>query len=254
MTELAFVVGSGRCGTNMITKLLAGVDHIEAHHEYVRDYHQKVGTQYHAGLRSKDWTKDYYSHVYESAAHYSDAKIFLDSSNKLTWVVDVLKDFDPRLIHLVRDGRKVVSSFLHKLNIYDDRHTEITRKWMSYGGIIPPPNEEYWWPVPPAKYNQFQRICWYWVESNRHIMKHTDNRFKLEDLTTSRDELTRLLNYLDVEYNESFMSAMQKPKHVYVPVDFPLSGVQNEQFSEIAGDLMNELEYSGEEYRVKYQM
>ena len=73
-TKLVFVVGSGRCGTKMIKSLLAGVKHIEARHEYVRNAYQRDAMLYAIGLMtprgaprgpipSPEWPKPWWRRV-----------------------------------------------------------------------------------------------------------------------------------------------------------------------------------------------
>ena len=67
--------------------------------------------------------------TYGGAIRYSDAQHWGDSSNKLSWLIPDLAAAFPkaRFVHLVRDGRKVASSYFHKLGAecYDDRSTAI---------------------------------------------------------------------------------------------------------------------------------
>lgn len=255
-TNLVFVVGSGRCGTKMIKKLLLGVPHIEARHEYVRNAYQREAMMYYLGKLPFSQMASQLQDIYGSAAHYSEAKIFLDSSHKLAWCVDVLADTFPeaKFIHLVRDGRRVVSSFFYKLNIFDDHGANALRDWLERREWILPPRTENYWQIPAPGYDRFQRICLHWVASNLSIMKGLtplpDNRklfIRLEELVESKDEMKRLLSFLDTEYNDSFHEAMQKKDHVYVPVDYSLTQEQNEQFDEICGEMMKILGYEGKD-------
>jgi hypothetical protein len=257
-TQLVFVVGSGRCGTRMIKTLFSGVEHIEARHEYMRNAFQREAALYHMGRCSRSQIANLMLDTYGSASHYSPAKYFMDSNQHLSWIVDVLAEtFPAKFVHLVRDGRKVVSSFFHKLSIFDDRSAQITRDWLRNGGIWPPKDEKFW-QIAAEEPDMFKRICVHWRETNKAILSHipaNSIRVKLEDLSSDKAELEKLLNFVDVPYDNSFMDAMQKPKHVYVPVDYPLTEEQTETFNAICGDMMKTLGYEGkEEYRVNYQM
>jgi hypothetical protein len=275
-TSPVFIVGSGRSGTKMMVKLLAGVDHIEIHHEYVRDAYQRDAALFFMGRLGRQAIADKLRSIYGAAIYYSQARCFIDASNKLAWVADVLGEVFPtaRFVHLVRDGRKVASSFYHKLadHVYDDRSVRILREWLDHPdeSPMPPPPEEFWWPIPqqgqrfhaefPA-FNRFQRCCYQWAESNHNILEalaplpeSRKMRVKLEDLTSAPSELKRLLSFLDVPYDDSFMEVMQKPQHVYVPIDYPLTDRQRIEFGEICAEMMKRLGYDCdcEEYRVRY--
>ena len=261
-TVPVFVVGSGRCGTRMIKKLLSGVDTIEARHEYVRNAFQRESTLYLLGkLSYEDMARKLFD-IYSPAIYYSEAEIFLDSNQHLCWCVDVLASLfpDSKFIHLVRDGRKVVSSFFHKLNIFDDHGAKVLRDWMEGRETVPPTlTENFWQILPPEGYNMFQRICYHWVMSNEDIMSSLDNIprerqmfIRLEDLATSEKVMTDFLSFLNVPYNKSFMETMKRPEHVYVPVDFKLTEEQQKQFHEIAQWMQLLLGYTEYEYEVKY--
>ena len=257
-TQLVFVVGSGRCGTKMIKSLLAGTG-IEARHEYVRNAYQRESAMYYMGSLSYDEMAGKLREISEPAAYYSQSKIFLDSSQHLTWCVDVLADVfpDAKFIHLVRDGRKVVSSYFYKLNLFDDYANNVMWNWVKNGGIIPPREEKFWMPSYGEK---FDRICRHWVSSNHAAWMHLKNVssifVRLEDLATSSETMNEFLSLLDIPYNGSFLEAMQKPKHVYTPINYKLTDEQTERFAVICGDMMKLLGYDmeSEEYLVHYQM
>ncbi len=274
-TRLVFILGSGRSGTKMAAKLFAGVEHIEAHHEYVRDCYQREAALYFMGLLDKAAMARRLQDIYGAAAHWSRAAYFIDSSNKLSWVTDVLVETfpDARFVHLARDGRKVASSFFHKLSghVYGDRGVEALQAWLAARDQpMPPPPEDFWWVIPQKGqpfhaefpgFDQFQRCCYQWAESNRAIMDALETvpaerklSLKLEELTSAPDEVKRLLSFVDTPFDESFVQVLQKPQHVYVPLDYPLTSDQQRQFSEIGGPMMQRLGYdlAAQEYRVRY--
>lgn len=274
--NLVFILGSGRSGTKMAAKLFSGVPHIESHHEYVRDTYQREAALYFMGLMSKARMAERLQGIYGAAAHYSPATYFIDSSNKLSWVADVLVETFPeaRFVHLTRDGRKVASSFFHKLggHVYSDRGVKALRTWLERPDLhpMPPPPEDFWWVIPQkgqpfhddfAAFDQFQRCCYQWTESNRCIADALRTvpearklAVKLETLTADPDEVKRLLDFVDVPFDDSFVQVLSRPQHVYVPLDYPLTDDQTAQFTAIGGPMMKRLGYSlaAKEYRVNY--
>ena len=180
---------------------------------------------------------------------------------------------DAKFIHLVRDGRKVVSSFYHKLNneCYDDRSVRILKQWIKQPKKYPkpPPEKKYWWNIPIKnekenlsfeKYNQFKRICFHWKEVNANIIKNLENIpnerkrfFKLENLVSDSKFLKNLLEFLNLEFDESLFELLKKPYNVNIPKDFQLNDKQKNEFFQIAGSMMKTLEYDTEkEYSVDY--
>jgi hypothetical protein len=274
--DLVFILGSGRSGTKMAAKLFAGVGHIESHHEYVRDTYQREAALYFMGRLPEADMAERLKGIYGAAAHYSRAAYFIDSSNKLSWVADVLVKAFPtaRFVHLVRDGRKVASSFFHKLggHVYSARGVKALQAWLERPDLhpMPPPPEDFWWAIPQqgqpfhaqfAGFDQFQRCCYQWAESNRCVSDALEAvpaerklSVQLEALTASPAQVERLLAYVDVPFDDSFVEVLRRPQHVYVPLDYPLTPQQQAQFAAIGGPMMQRLGYdlAAPEYRVNY--
>jgi len=275
-TTPVFILGSGRSGTKMAVKLFAGVASVEAHHEYVRDAYQREAALCFMGRLPRADMAGRLRDIYAAAAHYSSARYFVDSSNKLAWVADVLVEAFPeaKFVHLVRDGRKVASSFFHKLggHVYADRGVAALQAWLSGpdAAPMPPPPETFWWPIPqhgqpfyqefPA-FDQFQRCCYQWAETNRCITEALAGvpgerklEIKLETLTASAAETTRFLAFFDTPFDDTFAQLLRKPQHVYIPIDYPLTSDQQAKFAAICAPMMQRLGYdlAAKEYRVSY--
>ncbi len=270
-----FIVGSGRSGTRAIFKLLSGQPELEIYHEYLCTHIQQYAALYSMRLIDDNEVKNRIMETHGSAIYYSEAKYWIDCSNKLSWVIRALIELFPnsKFVNLIRDGRKVASSFYHKLSneMYDDESVRILEGWLENRTArpIPPPEKKFWWNIPRngqpfagkfKTFNQFQRACYHWREANRVIMesfKHIPPEqqltIKLEQLTQDRKALQRFLNFIDLNYTEEFFDLLQTPQNVIFPMDFKLTDIQLQQFNEIAGDIMEILGYSGtEEYTVEY--
>ncbi len=259
----------------MIYKLLSGIPHIEVYHEYLCTHIQPVAAKYYMKLIDKETVKKEIVRLYGSAIYYSDAKYWVDSSNKLSWIMEPLYELFPaaKFIHIVRDGRKVVSSFYHKLasEIYDDKSVQIMQRWLenSHNQPEPPPEKKYWWNIPQKgqpfatdfpSLNQFQRICVQWVESIRVITKSLtvipkkqQLTLKLEDLTIKKSKLKTLLSFCGVPYENHFFEFVQTPQNVFFPMDLQLTPQMLKQFYAIAGPTMRQIGYGRKKsYEVKY--
>jgi hypothetical protein len=274
--NLVFILGSGRSGAGMAAKLFDGVAHIEAHHDYVRDACQREAALYFMGLMSKTRMAERLQAIYGAAAHYSPATYFIDSSTKLAWAADVLVEVFPqaKLVHLTRDGRKVSSSFFHKFGgqVYSDHRVKALQTWLARPDLhpMPPPQEDFWWVIPQkgqpfqadfAAFDQFQRCCYQWTESNRCIADALAGipearklQVQLEALTADADEVRRLLDFVDVPFEDDFLERLRRPQDVHVPLDYLLTDSQTTQFKAIGAPMMKRLGYSlaAREYRVDY--
>ena len=260
MSNLVFVLGSGRCGTKAIPRMLLGTPDLESHHEYCRYAYQREAVMYAMQRLDRNSMEDVLRNVYSSALYYSDASQFLDSSHKLVPVVDLLVDMfpDAKFIHIVRDGRKVSSSFYYKLQIHDSKSHDKFMRWVDDESLpVPPPSEKYWWIPAPYNLDRIQRIAWHWADSNTRIStaleKARNTHFiKLEEVTTNRDTLKGLIDFIGVDWSDSYWTALQKPDHAYVPINYSLTAEQSEKFYQIAAPLMDYYGYTGKEQDVRY--
>lgn len=276
LADPVFIVGSGRSGTAMMRKLLSRFSCIEAHHEYLATNIQKDTVRYSMGLLSEQEMLDRLEETHGAAVHYCPRHYWLDSSNLFSWLVAPAARLFPRavFIHLVRDGRKVVSSFFHKLGkeMYDDRSVAVLSRWLDDPGKFPcpPPEKKYWRKIPrPGEaffeefpsFGQFERICYHWTASNAaaleglaHIPDERNHFFQLERLVSEKEELTRLLAVFGVAYDEESFSLLQRPHNVAVPREFGLTAEEREQFAAICGPMMRRLGYDIEqkEYFINY--
>lgn len=274
-TQPLFIIGSGRCGTRTFYKMLSGVPDLEIHHEYVCTHVQKVAALYYMGCIDKPEAMRRMAGLHGAAVYYSPAGTWADASNKLSWLIEPLVELlpDARFLFLTRDGRKVVSSFYYKLDkeMYDNRSTDVLRRWLEDPALPePPPEKKYWWNIPrsgqfraeefPA-YNRYQRVCWHWTEVNQRILRDLDRfvspsrwfQVKLEAFTREPAQLRETLEFLGVEYDEDYREYLKTPQNVLFPVDFRLTEEQMAWFREICDPMMRRLGYEEEDvYTVQY--
>jgi hypothetical protein len=271
-----FIVSSGRSGTAMMDRLLALCPEIEMHHEYMVHHIQPVACRYAMGLAGANEVRDVLTATHGAALWYAKAPVWGDSSNKLSWIVPILADMfpDARFVHLVRDGRKVASSYFHKLGAecYDDDAVDALARYAANPETIqaPPPEKRYWWPHPvdgeswaPAfpAFSQFERIAWHWSAINRAILEAltplaAERKLfvRLEDMIADEAELTRFLTFLDQPYTDASFTALQRPHNVNRPEDRLLNEDQTLRFWRIAGGTMETLGYADRpEYTVDYR-
>ena len=274
-TTAVFILGSGRSGTRQMFKLLSGELGLEVYHEYLCTHIQQAAALYFMGRLSRADLQDEFMRLHGAAIHYSSAKYWIDCSNKLSWIIEPISELLPqsKFVLITRDGRKVVSSFFHKLadEIYDDLSVNVLQDWLNktQQGPRPPPEKRYWWNIPQVNqpyaeefrsFNQFQRICYHWTEVHRVVLESFEHLpsdrwlvFKLEELTASKAALARFLEFVGVGFREDHLETLKTPQGVIFPMDFKLSPQQVQQFWHIAGSMMERLGYSAsDEYSMKY--
>jgi hypothetical protein len=274
-TEAFFVVSSGRSGTAMLHKALSASAAVEMHHEYMVHIVQPLAVRRTMGLVDAAEAKRVLAETHLAAIRYSDKEHWGDSSNKLSWLIAELAALLPqaKFVHLARDGRKVASSYFHKLaeECYDDRSTAVLRAYIDdpLGIAPPPPEKKYWWPLPRrddpvagafASFDQFARIAWHWAEINRVILEALTQLaprqslfVRLEDLRGSPNAVRGLYEFLNLPYRDEHFAMFARPHNVNRPEDRLLDEKQRAQFERIAGRMLARLGYSSRaEYVVNY--
>lgn len=273
-TSPVFLLSSGRSGTKMMEKLLAKCSDIEIHHEYLCNIIQPLGTKYYMGLISHEEAVAVVKETFLSSILLCEKKIWMDSSNKLCWILPVLLDVfpDAKFVHLIRDGRRVVSSYFNKLHgeIYDDSSVNKLRMYLSgLSEVKPPAEKKYWWPLLTdekltlehfCEKSQFEKICLHWhyinEEVRRRLVKVSDGNkltVKLEGLTSDKKEFDRFLAFLDVESGQIKFEDLGRPHNVHTPVSFELTHDQQQIFWQCARESMVRYGYDQtEDYMVNY--
>jgi len=274
-TQPVFFVGSGRSGTRSIYKLLSGTEDVDIHHEYACTHIQPVAACYAMERCSFADAADSFRALHATAVHYADSRFWIDCSNKLSWLIEPILSVLPnaKFVLICRDGRKVASSFFHKLSdeMYDDRSVAILASWLKdpVANPKPPPEKKYWWNIPQpgqefyedfSGFNRFERCCYHWRQANKRVLHSFESlsreqciTFRLEDLIMNASQLEEMFNFVGLPYEQSYHQVLQTPQNVIFPMDFKLDVHQREAFDRIAGDLQAELGYSAsDEYEMKY--
>ena len=277
-TQPVFIIGTGRSGTRSIFKMLSGTPSVKVHHEFVCTQVQQLAALYSMSLVNKTEVIDRLRGLHYSGVYWSDARIWVDCSNKLTWLVEPFMEIFPnaKFVNLVRDGRKVTNSFVRKLGdeMYDDNSVAVMTEWLADQDRVPmpPPEKKYWWNIPLGSmpmtvefpsFDQYERAVYHWVEANRvartslaqFVPVAQQMTLRLEDLVASREILTELCTFIGVADDESYWTALQRPENVIFPLDARLTKRQNEQFKRLATETMSYLGYdiNGPEYSIDYK-
>jgi len=259
----------------MLHKVLSAAANVEMHHEYMVHVVQPLAVKRYMGWTGAADAANILRETHAAALRYSEAAHWGDSSNKLSWLVPELAALmpDAKFVHLARDGRKVASSYFHKLGdeCYDDRSTAILAAHARdpQGNPAPPPEKKYWWPLARpgdpfeqafTGFNQFERICWHWAEINGVILESlaalsAERKLftRLEDLETSAEEVKSLFAFLGLQFRSEHFAQFARPHNVNRPADHLLDASQSRSFARIAGHMMQTLAYAGRpEYVVNY--
>ena len=82
-TQPVFIIGSGRSGTRSMFKMLQGTSNVEVHHEFICTQVQQLAALYSMSLINKTEVINGLRGLHYSAVYWSEARIWIDSSNKL---------------------------------------------------------------------------------------------------------------------------------------------------------------------------
>lgn len=275
VTSPFFIVSSGRSGTAMLHKTLSTFDDVEMHHEYAVQIVQPLAVRRYMGWVTRDEALNILRETYGAAVTHSGALLWGDSSNKASWLISELAELfpDAKFVHLVRDGRKVASSYFHKLKdeCYDDASTAALARYAAdpVASIAPPPEKKYWWPLARpndtrsaafASFSQFERIAWHWAEINRVILsslsalpEERQHFVRLEALQADARAVAELFAFLGLSARKDVVQMFARPHNVNRPEDKLLDARQRVQFDAVAHPMMERLGYAETpEYVVNY--
>lgn len=268
-----FILGTGRCGTLQIAELFQRTNETESHHEYLFERVLKPAVLYKMNKISDKEIENILREVYIPAIYHSTKQKWIDSSNALPWIIEPLHKLFPNaiFIHLIRDGRKVVSSFFNKFKgiIYDDDCVSILINWLNGNDIVPPPDKKFWRPIPNIEdslyedfilYDRFERLSYYWREVNLTIQssfeiipKAQKYTFRLEDIVSNEIELKNFFDAARVKYDSKYFNILKRPVNVERPMNYLLTDSEKIKFDRICLDTMHKFGYTErDEYLVKY--
>jgi hypothetical protein len=272
-TRPVFILGSGRCGTLALAQSLATVGQVEVHHEYLFENILADAVLCFLGRIPQQEMTRRLERLHGAAVHYCQKPIWVDCSNALPWIIKPLNALfpDARFVHVVRNGRRVVSSFFHKFEriMYPDDAVRILNDWLEGRyPVEPPPEKKYWRPIPVngmAYYgtfesmDRFERLCYYWALINNHVRHEFESideeriaRFRFEDLLSERifGEFTE---FIGIDDAGGPFNAMKRPVNVHIPRTFPLTSEQECSFRRLCSETMVSFGYQNDDdYEVEY--
>jgi hypothetical protein len=273
-TNPIFIVGSGRSGTRSFYRMLTGSPGLEIHHEYAVNETQRLAALFFMGKVDSNYVRNKIKEMHGASIHYSAASTWIDSSNKLSWLIEPVSELFPqsRFLAIVRDGRKVVSSFYYKLReeMYDDASTKLLKNWLDgKDDVMPPAEKPIWWNIPQTgqpwhdefpSFDRLQRVSYHWAEVNRVIIESFSKiaadrvmLVRLEDLVSSESKLDEVLEFLNIPKCDAYAEYLKTPRNVFMPLDFQLTKSQLRLFDQICDPMMTRLGYTQKEaYRVSY--
>jgi hypothetical protein len=199
------ITGSGRCGTHSISHYLDGMTFqdgtpVHACHETLTDYLLPVLEE--GDVEAVRFIHTGFTHGIEAAPH-------------LSLVADTL--VAKKIVHLVRDGRRVVQSGLN-------------RGWYQ--------NNRPWNRIKPdLPGDVFEKCCRFWVYTNERAASVAGLRVRLEDLAASSAARDELLDYLEIQPSSREFPRTNRGKSPSSHTGW--TSEQDDLFADICGELMD---------------
>tara|TARA_Y100000590_G_C15606218_1_gene972055 strand:+ start:60 stop:914 length:855 start_codon:yes stop_codon:yes gene_type:complete len=279
-SEIIFIVTSGRSGSRLLFKLFDNIKGVDSNHEFnlmeykpeiIKYLYSKSETDF--SILNSRLNKYYYNYIVKT-----ENNIWVDSNYAISSILDIIISRFPnaKILHIVRNGLKVVSSWKNKLGgeIYNNNEMENLNKFLTNRDTVSEPDRDKknWWFIPNKKEsihkifkesNQFEKICYHWVFSYQWVtniveekkIAHNYRLAKLEDIIHDENNLKSIFKFIGIDYYPKYFYMIQKPHNVTVPINFKLTADQRRLFFKICGGLMNDLDYDCiEEYNVKYDL
>ncbi|MFB6306870.1 MAG: hypothetical protein ABEH43_07775 [Flavobacteriales bacterium] len=241
MKRAAFITSTGRTGTWFLTKFInKEVENAVSYHE-AQPHFKREGHK----LRSREakfYEKLYFSipRKYRQLKHKE--KWYIETNYHLYAAIEMIREVhnSPLIIHIIRDGREVVRSWLNKNRYITNDH------------VLP-----YHIPGDPArskweKWNPLQKLSWFWVSVNQRaedskpdLTLYYENIFKAD----KNSDIFSILNQLEgTSYDrESVINFFDKKintnKNDFYPPYNEWPDHWKEQFLEIAEDTMKKHGY-----------
>lgn len=256
-----FVVSTGRCGSQMIARVLDLHPEIGAFHE-PRPLLNTTGYLRWSGHRGADYVQSRLGRKRDRLLRDLDADglMYLESSHFLSHLVPELrKRYDARFVHLYRDGRDFARSGLER-GWYEAGgvlHRVVTWIRRATGLQVGDSYTDHRLDPPRSLDGRLERVAWLWAEVNGVILAQL-RRLPSEDVISVRLEdfgaemIRRLLAFLGRDAPAWLVAEMEalaaiRPNRTEdrrVPPPEKWSEEQVQRFWRVAGEMMERLGYS----------
>jgi len=238
--KCAFITSTGRTGTGYFKYLFNDtVKNTYALHEPQPAFRSRAGRLIREGKKFGDVTYFKTPRLYRHAMQSQE--VYIECNYHLASAIDVVRDAFPKapIIHLVRDGRSIVTSWLNRYRYITNDH--ITPEQVRDADAM-----SKW-----DKWNPLQKLAWHWCVINRNAQKHNPDLFlKFEEVFTQENtrlfEILELIGGLEYDKNEVLDTLKIKrnaTKQEFFPKYKDWPELWREQFWEIAGDTMEHFDY-----------
>ena len=198
--NIFFITGMGRSGSKFLSDLLCLNSYIKTFHEFPKDKYMCTEAFYKRNMpmtisRLK-LTVDHINQIQEINPNFK----YIEVSSYLRYQTQYLKNvFDCKVIHLVRDCRKVVRSIMCR--------SAFTDKDIDHTGKIKFTIENW------ESLDRFEKVCIYWNDAVSFLLNNSDLTVRFEDLISSYESFnSSFLKPLELEFNDEIWKICHNKK------------------------------------------
>lgn len=232
-----FILASGRSGTNFLSDMLMNeTNHVYVYHEPVQEDMAAQVAAYYSDQRGLSYLQGFRMREIFSRIKHFEPGVYGEVNPQLRYHVNVLQKAFPgaKLMHVVRDGRKVVRSTMSRKTYTIFRPNSMA---------IHPKDDDPWkdrW----DGMDRFQRICWNWMNDNRRLRMAIGHPIQFEkylsDFEYFKQEIAIPLG-IDI-LKENWSKHITQPRNITGKFTFPdwdqWTNEQKKAFTEICGEEM----------------
>lgn len=192
-----FIISStGRTGTTWLAELLNQIQGTYVVHEPVPDEQYYHVEAFMRPERALPYLQEFRLREMAFRIRALRPAVYGEVNGALRRHVGALRELVPdfRIVHLVRDGRDVVTSVMNT-----ETYTPHDK---TYADFHPPTDT-----IDLARWqsmDRFSKACWLWACENAHLRKYASHRARFEDITAGYDLFKKqILDPLDLNFEES---------------------------------------------------
>jgi len=239
--KVFFILGLGRSGTKFLADLLNQDQMSIVFHEPIQDDFEALVTAHKSYIKAVDYIKNYRIKKMYSFVKDKDVLTYAEVNSLLRYHVLALKVLFPKakILHLVRDGRDVVRSFMPRYH-YTENATGHHSLQPKRGDLL----FEKWHGL-----SRFEKICWQWADSNTRLINEVNRLIIFERLISDYSYFQKNIeSYLGLNIGrDKWLKAILIPKNITKAHTMPPWHQWDRSlmlsFTKICGEVMQKLGY-----------
>lgn len=253
---IAFILSTGRTGTKTLAEGLCGEEITSPHQPPFSRILTIASNYYIHGWIPKNVLTWMIKNLREPQILNAESRYYIQVYAHDFLPAKILSEKYPdlRVVHIVRDPRNFVYSYLNWMHSRFKSlvANKIVLGWHPSGFFTGECSRQEW-----REMDEFQRVCWQWMFKNtyledlfEHDSRYLQVRFEDVFLSGDADTLRKVVDHIGIPYHDRFNAMLHKPKNVsrkgYVSPWEAWDPFRCAQLDEICNPLMTELGYGQE--------